>query len=157
MNTAPSTEKTHHKKIEHFRQSTSNSIFATFNFNFEARRKYIAVLINKRPVKFQVYTASDITLISRSTWELLGKPTLIDTSHVACSASGNKIQLTAELICDVSCKEKKNSGVCYITDSSNLNLLGLDFIEELELFKVPLNSIFIPAKLTLHQILVNIL
>ena len=32
--------------------------------------------------------------------------------------------------------------VCYITDSSNLNFLGLDFIKELDLFKVPLNSIF---------------
>ena len=39
-------------------------------------------------------------------------------------------------------KKKEFSGVCYITDSSNLNLLGLDFIEELDLFKVPLNSIF---------------
>ena len=69
-------------------------------------------------------------------------PTLNDTTHVACSASGNKIQLTGELICDVSFEEKKFSGVCYNTDSSNLNLLGLDFIEEVELFKVPLNSIF---------------
>ena len=61
-------------------------------------------------------------------------PTLKDTTHVACSASGKKIQLTGELICDVS--------FCYITDSSNLNFLGLDIIEELDLFKVPLNSIF---------------
>ena len=107
MNTAPSRGKTHHKKTRHFRKSTSNSIFATFNVNFEARRKYIFVLINKRLVKFQFDTASDITLISRSTRELLGKPTLKDTTHVACSASGNKIQLTGELICDVSFKEKK--------------------------------------------------
>ena len=106
------------------------------------RGKYIIVLINKRPVKFQFDTTSDITLISRSTWELLGKPTLKDTTHVACSASGNKIQLTGELIFDVSFKEKRNSDVCFITDSSNLNLLGLDFIEKLDLFKVPLNSIF---------------
>ena len=140
MNTAPSSGKTHHKKTRHFRKSTSNSIFATFNVNFEARRKYIVVLINKRPVKFQFDTASDITLISRSTWKLLGKPTLKDT-NVACSASVNKIQLTGELICDVSFKEKMFRCI-YITDSSNLNLLGLDFIEELDLFKVLLNSIF---------------
>ena len=142
MNTAPSRGKSHHKKTGYFRKSTSNSIFATFNVNFEACRKYIVVLINKRLVKFQFDTTSDITLISHSTWELLGMPTLNDTTHVACSASGNKIQLTGELICEVSFEEKKFSGVCYIMDSSNLNLLGLDFIEELDLFKVPLNSIF---------------
>ena len=106
MNTAPSRGKTHHKKTKHFHKSSSNSIFVTLNVNFEARRKYIVVLINKRPVKFQFHTASDITLISRSTWELLGKPTLKDTTHVACSASGNKVQLTGELISDVSFKEK---------------------------------------------------
>lgn len=100
------------------------------------------VSINKRPIKFQFDTASDITLISRTTWESLGKPPLKDTTHVACSASGNKIRLNGELICDVSFKDKHFSGVCYITDSSNLNLLGLDFIEELDLFKVPLNTIF---------------
>ena len=31
--------------------------------------------------------------------------------------------------------------MCYITDSSNLNLIGLDFIEQLDLLKVLLNSI----------------
>ena len=107
MNMAPSRGKTHHKKTGHFRKSTSNSIFATFNVNFEARRKYIVALLNKRLVKFQFDTTSDITLISRSTWELLGKPTLKDTTHVACSALGNKIQLTGKLIYDVSFKKKK--------------------------------------------------
>ena len=47
MNTAPSRGITHHKKTGHFHKSTSNSIFATFNVNFEARRKYIVILIKK--------------------------------------------------------------------------------------------------------------
>ena len=46
-NMAPSRGKTHNKKTGHFRKSTSNSIFATFNVNFEACWKYIVVLINK--------------------------------------------------------------------------------------------------------------
>ena len=103
----PSRGKKDHKKTGHFHKSTSNSIFATFNVNFEACRKYIVVLINKRPVKFQFDSALDIPLISRSTWKLLGMQTLKETTHVACSASGNKIQIIGELICDVSFKKKK--------------------------------------------------
>ena len=49
-------------KEEYFRKSISNSIFAPFNVNFEARRKYIVVYINNNPVKFQSDTTSDITL-----------------------------------------------------------------------------------------------
>ena len=157
MNTAPSRGRTHHKNTGHFRKSTSNSIFATFNVNFEDRRKYIFVLINKRPVKFQFDTASDITLISRSTRELLGKPTLKDTTHVACSASGSKIQLTGELICDVSFKEKNSQVYATLWIHQTWTFLVWILLKNLTFLRFPWTQFLIPAKLILQQILIKIL
>lgn len=111
-----------------------DSVFATFKVDFESCRKYVTVCINNYPVRFYLDTAFNITLILHLMWEWLGKPTWTSTSHVPRSASGNTIQLIGELNCGVSFKNKQFSGVCYITDSSNLNLLGLDFIEKPDLF-----------------------
>ena len=151
-NMATSRGKTHHKKTGHFRKSTWNSIFATFKVNFEDRRKYIVVLINKRLVKFPFDTASDITLISRSPWELLGKSTLKDSTHVACNALGKRIQLTGELICDVSFKEKKIRCVLHY----GLFLVWI-LLKNLTFLRFPWTQFLIPAKLILQHILINIL
>ncbi len=119
----------------------SHSVSATFKVDFKSRRKYISLGLNKIPVRFQFDTASDITLISRNTWTKIGKPDLLKTKHVAQSASGNDIRLTGELNCSVSFRDKQFTGTCYVTDA-DLNLIGLDWIEELDLFTIPLKSVF---------------
>lgn len=61
-------------------------LFATFKVDFESNRKYITVYVNTIPLCFQF----DITLISRSTWEQIGKPVLQKTNHIARSAPGKR-------------------------------------------------------------------
>lgn len=79
----------------------SQILFVTFKVDFESHRKYITVYVNKIPLRFQFDTASDITLISRSTWERIWKPVLQKTNHIARSAPGNEILLTSVLNCTV--------------------------------------------------------
>jgi hypothetical protein len=119
----------------------SKSLFASFKVDFESRRQYLTVSINSIPVRLQLDTASDVTLISKSTWELLGKPVLSPTNHQAHSASGNTLKLTGELNCVVSFKDISTPAICYLTDFSNLNLLGLDWIDKLNLMHVPLSTV----------------
>ena len=122
-------------------QRKSHSVSATFKVDFKSCRKYISVGLNEIPVHFQFDTASDITLISRNTWTKIGKPDLLKTKHVAQSASGNDIRLTSELNCSVSFRDKQFTGTCYVADA-DLNLIGLDWIEELDLYTIPLKSVF---------------
>ena len=128
-----------YKKMNQWRKS--HSVSATFKVDFKSCRKYISVGLNEIPVRFQFDTASDITLISRNTWTKIGKPDLLKTKHVAQSASGIDIRLTGELNCSVSFRDKQFTGTCYVTDA-DLNLIGLDWIEELDRFTVPLKSVF---------------
>lgn len=105
-------------------------------------RKYIVVSVNNKPVCFQFDTASDITLISQTSWKLLGEPCLSATDHIARSASGDQIHLTGELTCNVTFQVTTFSGVCYLAEKSELNLIGLDWIEQLNLFEIPLKFVF---------------
>ena len=127
-----------YKKMNQRRKSHSVS---AFKVDFKSRWKYISVGLNEIPVHFQFDTASDITLISRNTWTKIGKPDLLKTKHVAQSASGNDILLTGELNCSVSFRDKQFTGTCYVIDA-DLNLIGLERVEELDLFIVPLKSVF---------------
>ncbi|GAA51908.1 hypothetical protein CLF_106999 [Clonorchis sinensis] len=129
------------KKQSYKKRPQSRSVFATFQVEFESRRKYLTVSINKVPIRLQLDTASDITLISRSNWELIGKPVVSLTNHRAQSASGSTLLLTGKLACNVSFNNVQFSGTCYLTECPNLNILGLDWIEKLNLFSVPLSSV----------------
>ncbi|VDK40717.1 unnamed protein product [Dibothriocephalus latus] len=80
----------------------SHSILATFKTEFEARRKYLTVAINGKPVRLQRDTASDISLISKRTWQMIGQPPVITSDKKAMNVSGGFLQLTGELECDVS-------------------------------------------------------
>lgn len=105
------------------------------------RRKFVSILINGKPIKLQIDTASDITVISRDNWLALGSPATRPTSHEATSASGGHVKLEAEFECSVTLQDSCRSTVCYVAPNSNLNLLGLDLIDAFDLWSVPLSSV----------------
>ncbi|BHF72892.1 hypothetical protein SprV_0401596300 [Sparganum proliferum] len=77
-------------------------------------------------------------------------PTVQRTSQSATSACGGLVQLIGQLQCCVSFRGTSITAICYIT-KSDLNLLGLDWIEQLGLADMPLRVVFsqvqIPAVL----------
>nr|VZH97091.1 unnamed protein product [Spirometra erinaceieuropaei] len=104
-------------------QSVGNSLspLAAFQLNASGRRKFVDVLLNGHAVRLQLDTASDITIISERLWQSLGSPTTQQTSSPPQARA------------------------------SDLNLLGLDWIEQLELADMPLrvvcSQVQIPAVL----------
>ena len=129
---------------EHQEQQQSNSVSADFHPKFQSRRKFISATVNNFPVNFQFDTASDITIISKTTWQQMGKPTYTKTKNSVHSASGNKIKIIGELPCDIFFKEKTVQGHCFISDCSELNIFGLNLIHKFDLFNKPLSSILKP-------------
>ncbi|CAH8614326.1 unnamed protein product [Dicrocoelium dendriticum] len=134
-------QKSHRRVNSRRGGAESLSIVAAFQSECKPRRRFITVLINGIPTKLQFDTASDITIISRRTWNHLKRPKMVDSQKVAHNASGGVLRLVGELNCKIAFQGVEKSGTCYISDRPNLNLLGLDWIEKLNLLDVPLNQI----------------
>ncbi|GAA48780.1 hypothetical protein CLF_102023 [Clonorchis sinensis] len=86
-------------------------------------------LMREQRVEFR--SASDITLISHHNGNAIGEPLFHATNHCAESASGNNLVGTDELDCDVRLSTVRFNDVRYLTDCSDLNFLGVDWINKL--------------------------
>ncbi|BHF70196.1 hypothetical protein SprV_0301324600 [Sparganum proliferum] len=121
-----------------------------WKLNASGRRKFVDVLLNSHAVRLQLGTAADITIIPVGLWQSLGSPTMQQTSQSATSACGGLVQRMGQLQCCVSFRGTSITAICYIT-KSDLNLLGLDWIEQLGLADLPLrvvcSQVQIPAVL----------
>ncbi|BHF66643.1 hypothetical protein SprV_0200966500 [Sparganum proliferum] len=128
------------RKSKHQFVGNSLSLLAAFQLNASGRRKFVDVLLNGHAVRLQLDTASDITIISERLWQSLGSPTMQQTSQSATSACGGLVQLIGQLQCCVSFRGTSITAICYIT-KSDLNLLGLDWIEHFGLVDMPLRVV----------------
>ncbi|XP_058449298.1 uncharacterized protein K02A2.6-like [Malaya genurostris] len=106
-----------------------------------SKRKYVTTIINGVEVKLQLDTASDITVISKRTWNSLGKPSIKKPTIQAMNASGKPLHLFGEFYCDVTINGNTRKGRCFVTTSINLNILGIDWIELFKLWSVPIDSV----------------
>ncbi|CAH8597133.1 unnamed protein product [Schistosoma guineensis] len=122
-------------------ESKSLSLVAAFQRNYDIRRKYVTIQINGISARLQIDTASDITLVSRETYNLLGKPPMKPSKKTAKNASGGVLKLVGELRCEFSFNGTNCTGICYLTERPNLDLLGLDMLDKLGIMDVPINSI----------------
>ncbi|BHF86025.1 hypothetical protein SprV_ctg2002920300, partial [Sparganum proliferum] len=138
------------RKSKHQSVGNSLSLLAAFQLNASGRRKFVDVLLNGHAVRLPLDTASDITIISERLWQSLDSPTMQQTSQSATSACGGLVQLIGQLQCCVSFRGTSITAICFIT-KSDLNLLGLDWIEQLGLADMPLrvvcSQVQIPAVL----------
>ncbi|XP_018406504.1 PREDICTED: uncharacterized protein K02A2.6-like [Cyphomyrmex costatus] len=115
-------EKKSEKKLDDQRTAKSNVVISVNQIQFQNKRKFITVKIDEQEVKLQIDTASDITLISQETWQLLGKPTTKVSSMSAYNASGDPLEIIQEMECDVTLNGVTKKGKCYITKVPGLNL-----------------------------------
>ncbi|XP_055585256.1 uncharacterized protein K02A2.6-like [Uranotaenia lowii] len=92
-------------------------------------------------LRLQFDTASDITVLSKRSWEKLGSPPLLPTGTQAKTASGNSLNIIGQLQYSITLGNTTKSGLCYVTNHQHLNLFGLDWIEMFELWSLPLSTI----------------
>nr|VZH97721.1 unnamed protein product [Spirometra erinaceieuropaei] len=140
--TTPSSRHRFRSKRKPKSQSVGNSLSLLTNFQLNAagRRKFVDVFLNDHAVRLQLYTASDITIISERLWQSLGSLKTQQTSQPAASACGGLVKPNRQLQCCVTFRGTRITAICYIT-KSDLNLLGLDWIEKLCLAGMPLRVV----------------
>ncbi|BHF71557.1 hypothetical protein SprV_0401461600 [Sparganum proliferum] len=128
------------RKSKPYSVGNSLSLLAAFQLNASRRRKFTDVLLNDHAARLQLDTASDITIISERLQQSLSSPTMQQTSQSATSACGGLVQLIGQMQCCVSFRGTSITAICNIT-KSDLNLLGLDLIEQLGLADMPLRVV----------------
>nr|CAX83695.1 Gap-Pol polyprotein [Schistosoma japonicum] len=136
--------KKKHKRPRHMVkpiESQSLSLVAAFQTDHNIRRKYVTIQINGISARLQIDTASDITLVSRETYNLLGNPPIKPSKKTARNASGGVLKLVGELQCGFSFNGNSCKAICYLTERPYLDLLGLDMLEKLGIMDMPINSV----------------
>ncbi|KAA3673523.1 uncharacterized protein DEA37_0001574, partial [Paragonimus westermani] len=111
-----------------------------FEIDGESKRKNVTLFINGVHTRLQLNTASEATLIFHDTWRKLGQPALLPTRHTARNASGETLKLVGEVTCEVMFGDNGIETCGFVTDHSVLNLLGLNWTDDLKLLDQPVNS-----------------
>ncbi|KAF7234384.1 hypothetical protein EG68_12569 [Paragonimus skrjabini miyazakii] len=137
----PSQRRGHFHRRPKFSSSKSKVVTATFKIDGESKRKYVTLCINGVPTRLQLDTASDLTLISRDTWRKFGWPPLLPTHYTARNAYGETLKLAGEVTCEVTFGDNRIKTCCFVTDHPGLDLLRLDWMDDLKLLDQPVNSI----------------
>ncbi|XP_055842563.1 uncharacterized protein K02A2.6-like [Episyrphus balteatus] len=141
-------------------QEDSNAIQTTVNcIEHSSKRKFITVQISDvhnakhikdTPIKLQIDTASDISIISQSVWNKLGRPGS-RLSEKAKSATSHNIKLIANFTCSIRLRSGEVSqGKFFVTDI-NLNLFGIDLCHSFNLWDKPLSNVCCQISHTPHN------
>ncbi|XP_062537890.1 uncharacterized protein K02A2.6-like [Armigeres subalbatus] len=118
----------------------STKVVTVNSCSVQQRRKFVPVGINGSPVRLQIDTGSDITIISSESWRKIGSPSTTVSTIVAKSASGKALQIEGEFACDLSIDGRVLRGIVRVA-KEQLHLLGSDMIDAFGLWSVPFDSI----------------
>ncbi|XP_053967934.1 uncharacterized protein K02A2.6-like [Anastrepha ludens] len=89
----------------------------------------------------QVDTASDVSLIGKSTWIQMGQPGIRLENKYVTSASKDKIQLLAEFSCEARLNGEVQYCNLFVTNIDSLNILEVDWCDIFHIWEKPLNLI----------------
>ncbi|XP_055622890.1 uncharacterized protein K02A2.6-like [Toxorhynchites rutilus septentrionalis] len=109
--------------------------------DLKAKRKFVKIDINGVPAKLQLDCASDITIISKRTWTSVGKPVIETTDVAAVSASGDGIDIVGEFNAEITIQDVTKVGRIFVTSNPDLNVLGIETIDQFDLWSVPFSSL----------------
>ncbi|XP_055632607.1 uncharacterized protein K02A2.6-like [Toxorhynchites rutilus septentrionalis] len=139
--TQPREKKQFHKKKKASSRSQAKGIFVNHIANNTRKRKFVGIIINGIAISLQLDSASDITVISETTWQQLGQPKLTPSLIEASNASGGPLVLIGEFNCDVTLNGMVKRGQCFVTSSPDLNVLGIDWIDMFNLWSIPFDTL----------------
>ncbi|XP_055634237.1 uncharacterized protein K02A2.6-like [Toxorhynchites rutilus septentrionalis] len=104
-------------------------------------RKFFKLQVNNVPLRFQLDTGSDISIISHRSWIKLGRPHTKPTVCTARTASGEPLDLVAEMWCNISLNGVTKGGKCFVAAPNvSLDILGIDWMDLFGLWNQPITS-----------------
>lgn len=105
------------------------------------RRKFVDIEVNNVPLRLQLDTGSDISIISQRSWTRIGRPKAKPAVCSARTASGEPLELVAELECNITLNGITREGKCFIASPNvHLDILGIDWMDLFGLWDHPIVS-----------------
>ncbi|XP_055633658.1 uncharacterized protein K02A2.6-like [Toxorhynchites rutilus septentrionalis] len=102
-------------------------------------RKFVKLQVNNVLLRLQLDTGSDISIISHRSWNKLGRPRTKPTVCTARTASGEPLDLVAEMWRNISLNGVTKGGRCFIA-APNVDILGIDWMDLFGLWNQPITS-----------------
>lgn len=104
-----------------------------------SHRKFIDIQFNNQPVRLQVDSGADISIISQETCNKLN----ISFNHSTLKpsdVSGNSINLIGEFDCLISFFDQHHQSKLFVTQNKNLNIFGNDLLTKFNLWDKPFSG-----------------
>ncbi|XP_018397779.1 PREDICTED: uncharacterized protein K02A2.6-like [Cyphomyrmex costatus] len=117
-------------------KSTSVKIYSLSAIG-KRRRQYVTAFVLGNSVTLQYDTGSDITIMGKKDWIRIGSPKLISSDTVE-HAGGNKLDVIGRFYCTIHALDRTGNIYINVASCDNVNLFGLDAIDSLNLWSVPL-------------------
>lgn len=96
-------------------------------------RKQVSVKFNNNLIRFQLDTGSDLTIITKRDWELIGSPPLEPVRFNAVDAQNNPMPLLGSFKSAVQLNEMQRIGECFVS-ATDTNLLGAPWLTLFDLW-----------------------
>ena len=128
-------------KASHCRKKNSDRYIKTVRSDVQDgrnSRKYVRVNMLNRNVNFQLDTGSDLNILNKHTWSKLKRPTMLRTSKVARSITGEKLNLLGEIVTNVTLEGRTQKLRLFVMKNTD-NLFGTDAIQKFRFWRFPIN------------------
>lgn len=132
-------QRASHKSFSRPSINTKVSNVSVFNINLKSQRKFIDVQVNSKPMKLQVDSGADISIVSKRLCEKLQLP-YSPTTLSPTGASGDPLQLVGEFDCNIKFLNEIRSTKLYVSENDELNIFGNDLLSYFELWNKPFNT-----------------
>lgn len=106
----------------------------------KVRRIYLPTSLLGKTIVFQYDSGSDVTTIGKDTWIRLGSPTLSASKFIE-HAEGNTLKTIGSFKCKIRAADQEDDVIIDVISRNNLNLFGLNAIDELDLWNMPLDQV----------------
>ncbi|CAF1032132.1 unnamed protein product [Rotaria sordida] len=106
----------------------------------------ILIQTDRLQVQFELDTGSPVTVINGHTWNKMGKPDLQPVKSTYNSFSGHSIRLKEEKMVKVKYNGQSTQLQLLVRDGHRNNILGRNWINALQLNKIPLGKIDIKSR-----------
>ncbi|CAF1097612.1 unnamed protein product [Rotaria sordida] len=106
----------------------------------------ILIQTDRLQVQFELDTGSPVTVINGHTWNKMGKPDLQPVKSTYNSFSGHSIRLKGEKMVKVKYSGQSTQLQLLVRDGHRNNILGRNWINALQLNKIPLGKIGIKSR-----------